>query len=80
MWSLFRSCVKMQRLFLALLILAVAQYGQTAKVATANVHVDSTSTGIGTILFYQQDPQQPVRVAGIIDGLKPNTVHVRFSY
>lgn len=68
----------MQRLFLALLILIAVQNGQAAKVAIANIHVDSTTAGIGTILFHQDDPQQPVRIAGIIDGLKPNTVHVSF--
>lgn len=76
MWSLFFIGLKMQRLFLALVILAVVHYGQTAMVATANIHIDSTPIGIGTVLFHQDSPQEPVRIAGIIDGLKPNTVHV----
>ena len=70
----------MQRLCLVLLILSVVQYGQSAMIATANIHIDSTPIGIGTILFRQQDAQEPVRIAGIIDGLKPNTVHVSISY
>lgn len=66
----------MKFICLTLLLLSLVHNGQGAKVATANIHVDSTQVGIGTLLFYQQDPQTPVRIAGIIDGLKPNTVHV----
>ncbi len=66
----------MKLLLFAILILSFVHDGQNARVATANIHVDSTSIGIGTILFHQEQPQAPVRVVGIIDGLKMNTVHV----
>jgi hypothetical protein len=63
----------------AIFILSLVHDGQSAMVATANIHIDSTEVGVGTILFFQNDPNTPVRVAGIIDGLKPNTVHVCFQ-
>lgn len=66
----------MQLLFVALVILSFVRDGQSAMVATANIHIDSTSIGIGTILFHQDAPNAPVRVVGVIDGLKKDTVHV----
>ena len=70
----------MQLFVVAIFLLSLVQSGQSAMVATANIHIDSTEVGVGTILFYQNDPNTPVRVAGIIDGLKPNTVHVRVFF
>jgi hypothetical protein len=72
------SSLNMKLLFLAVCVLLLIQDGQSAMVATANVHLDSSELGVGTVLFYQRDPGTPVRVAGIIDGLKQNTVHVCF--
>jgi hypothetical protein len=68
----------MKVLFFAIFILSLVQDGQSAMVATANIHIDSTEIGIGTLIFFQNDPNTPVRVAGIIDSLKANTVHVSF--
>jgi hypothetical protein len=62
----------------AIFILSLVHDGQSAMVATANIHIDSTEVGVGTLIFYQNDPNAPVRIGGIIDGLKPNTVHVCF--
>ncbi len=66
--------------FFIIFISLLVQNGQSDLVATANIHIDSTEIGIGTILFHQKDAGSPVRVVGIIDGLKSNTVHVCFSY
>ncbi len=75
----FHFISMMKLLGLAIFILSLVQNGQSAMVATANIHIDSTQVGVGTLIFYQNDPNAPVRVAGIIDGLKANTVHVCFS-
>jgi len=69
----------MKLVLLAVCVLLLVQHGQCAMVATANIHLDSSELGIGTVLFYQRDAQTPVRVAGIIDSLKSNTVHVSFT-
>lgn len=68
----------MKLLFSCIFALLLVQNGQSDLVATANIHIDSTSIGIGTILFHQRDADSPVHVVGIIDSLKSNTVHVCF--
>ncbi len=68
----------MKLLLIAICGLLFVHYGQSSLVATANLHVDSTQIGIGTLLFHQRDADSPVRVVGLIDGLKSNTVHVGF--
>lgn len=56
--------------------LLLIQHGYCGLTATANLHVDSSMIAVGTVLFYQRDEISPVRVIGILDGLKSNTVHV----
>jgi len=68
----------MKLFFFAIFALSLVHDGQNDMVATANIHIDSTLIGIGTILFHQRDADSPVRVVGIIDSLKNNTVHVCF--
>jgi len=69
----------MKFLLVAIYVLLCVHNGQSSLVATANLHIDSSELGIGTVLFYQLDADSPVRVAGIIDSLKSNTVHVSFT-
>ncbi|CAF1215382.1 unnamed protein product [Rotaria sp. Silwood1] len=61
--------------FFAILVFLLIQDGQSTMTAVALVHVDSSITPTGTILFYQRDTNSPVRVVGILNGLKSNTVH-----
>jgi hypothetical protein len=68
----------MKLLLFAIFVLLFVQNGQSDMIATANIHVDSTQYGIGTVLFHQRDADSPVQVFGIIDSLKPDTVHVCF--
>ncbi|UJR22136.1 hypothetical protein I4U23_025200 [Adineta vaga] len=65
----------MKILLVTLCLLLLVHNRQCSLVATANLHVDSAAVGIGTLLFHQRDPTSPVRIVGIIDGLKSNTVH-----
>ncbi|CAF2074360.1 unnamed protein product, partial [Rotaria magnacalcarata] len=65
----------MKLLLVGLLIFSLVQIGHSALTATANIHVDSTSVAVGTVLFHQRDANSPVRVVGILDGLKNNSVH-----
>jgi hypothetical protein len=69
---------KMKLLLLAICILLFVSNGQSDMVATANLHLDSATVAVGTVLFHQRDDESPVRVFGILDGLKSNTVHVSF--
>lgn len=68
----------MKVFFTTVLMLLFVHDGRSAMTAVANIHVDSTSIGVGTILFHQRDSNSAVRIVGIIDGLKSNTVHVCF--
>jgi hypothetical protein len=70
----------MKLLFLIICVLCLVHHGQSAMIATANLHVDSTSVAVGILLFYQQDANSPVRIAGVLEGLKNNTVHVNILY
>ncbi|CAF4227238.1 unnamed protein product [Rotaria magnacalcarata] len=65
----------MKLLLVGILIFSLVQIGHSALTATANIHVDSTSVAVGTVLFHQRDANSPVRVVGILDGLKNNSVH-----
>ncbi|CAF2127318.1 unnamed protein product [Rotaria magnacalcarata] len=48
-------------------------------VAKANLHIDSSSVSVGTITFTQKDiPLAPVRVAGTLKNLTPNTKYHGF--
>ena len=66
----------MKLIFITLCLLSLVHNEHCSLVATANLHIDSAQVGIGTLLFHQRDPASPVRIVGIIDGLKSNTVHV----
>jgi len=68
----------MKLLLFAIFLLSIVQNGQNDMTATANIHIDSTQIGIGTVLFYQRDADSALRVVGIIDSLKANSVHVCF--
>jgi hypothetical protein len=68
----------MKLLFVGIFALLFVQNGQSQMTATANLHVDSTTVPVGVVLFHQRDADSPVRVVGILDGLKSNTVHVCF--
>jgi hypothetical protein len=70
----------MKLLFFAIVVLSIIQNVQNDMTATANIHIDSTQIGIGTILFHQRDAGTPLRIVGVIDSLKPNTVHVCFRW
>ncbi|CAF0940528.1 unnamed protein product [Adineta ricciae] len=65
----------MKLIFITLCLLSLVHTKHCSLVATANLHIDSAQVGIGTLLFHQRDPASPVRIVGIIDGLKSNTVH-----
>ncbi|CAF0931952.1 unnamed protein product [Adineta steineri] len=65
----------MKLLLVTFCILLFIYNGQSSLIATANLHVDSAAIGIGTLLFHQRDANSPVRIVGLIDGLKSNTVH-----
>lgn len=69
----------MKLIFVTLCLLLLVHNEHCSLVATANLHIDSAQVGIGTLLFHQRDPASPVRIVGIIDGLKSNTVHVSSS-
>lgn len=64
-------------LSVALTIVALISHGYADITATANLHFDSSTSPVGTILFNQREPQGPVRIIGILDGLQNATVHVR---
>jgi len=70
----------MKLLLFAVFLLSIVQNGQNDMTATANIHIDSTQIGIGTVLFYQRDADSPLRVFGIIDSLKADSVHVCFRW
>lgn len=67
----------MKFLSVALTIVALISHGYADITATANLHFDSSTSPVGTILFNQREPQGPVRIVGILDGLQNATVHVR---
>jgi hypothetical protein len=47
--------------------------------ATANLHADSGTLPVGTLVFYQSDSNSPVRIVGFLNGLKNYTIHVTMS-
>ena len=69
----------MKVLLVGVFVLLLVQDGQSQMTATANLHVDSTTIPVGTVLFHQRDANSPVRVVGILDGLKSNTIHAGFT-
>ena len=67
----------MKLLSITLTIVALISYGYADITAVANLHFDSSTSPVGTILFNQREPQGPIRIVGILDGLQNATVHVR---
>ena len=68
----------MKLLFTVVAIFLLVRDSQSDRTATANLHADCSLVPFGTLLFHQKDANSPVRVVGILDGLKRNTVHVCF--
>ena len=47
--------------------------------AIAIVHGDSTDDPIGMLIFTQKNPNSPVTIEGTLEGVQPNSVHVRMK-
>ncbi|CAF1258463.1 unnamed protein product [Didymodactylos carnosus] len=64
-----------------LLVVSISSYGYSSPYplyACASVHLDSSSTKIGTLYFIQISAKSPVIIRGILTGLVPNQTYHGF--
>ena len=62
--------------YLTILFLSI-HYGQCSIAATATLHLDGTTTSIGTLTLYQENASSPVTITGTLTSLNASSSLVR---
>lgn len=61
-----------------LLIFGLIQTVESGVHAIANLHLDSSPSGAGSVFLDQPAANAPVRLMGVLIGFQPHTVHVEY--